>query len=230
VTLQVPAFVVISGGEVGAVYVRQLLRAVAQSRIATARITIVDRDPACDAARFVRDGTPRVELQVADWSEWLDAHLEAAGADSHLVPYHWAPHLLLGWLERQLQRIGATTTRGGAQPPRGLPYEGDTSTGDRALSYAAWMCPPLCIEPALCPHTRGPRDWSLAADLAAPASDGMDDRVVLRCLHLAYGVGTIPIADILSARDRMRAGMRPARYLVSTSSHCHALATALRVD
>jgi len=214
----------------GATYVRQLLRAAAAGRLETDRIVVVDRDPACAVAE--RDD-PRVRTETADWSPWLDAHLDEAGPADHLVPYHWAPHLLLTWLEGQAARAGARTARRTGPPPRGLPYEATTTAGDRALSYASWVCPPTCIEPALCPHTRGAKDWSLAADLEAPSNgDAADDRIVFRCLHLVYGVGTIPIADILAARDRMIAGLQrgPRSYLVATSSHCHALATLLEVS
>jgi hypothetical protein len=228
--MRVPGFIVIGGGDVGASYVRQLLRAVAAGRLETDRIVVVDRDPACEASRY---DDPRVRIENSDWSQWLDARLEAAGPGEHLVPYHWAPHLLLAWLEGQAARAGARTMRRTGPPPRGLPYEATTTAGDRALSYASWVCPPTCIEPALCPHTRGAKDWSLAADLAAPREgDAVDDRLVLRCLHLVYGVGTIPVADILAARDRLLAGVArgPRAYLVGTSSHCHALATVLEVS
>ncbi len=118
-------------------------------------------------------------------------------------------------------------------PPHRVPLERPTADGDRALSYATWLCPPTCIEPALCPPTRGPKDWSLAADLATHApGEGLDGRIVFRCLHLAYGVGTVPVRDIHAARDRMVAGARSGRrrWLVATSSHCHALATVLDVE
>jgi hypothetical protein len=231
VTTRVPRFIVISGGDVGAGYVRQLLRAVAAGRLETGRIDVVDRDPSCPAAAFADGG--RVRLHVDDWAAWLARHLGAAAPDAHLVPYHWAPHLLLGWLEDEVRRAGGEATRQGGAAARGLPYEGDTADGARALSYADWVCPPTCIEPAACPHTRGPRDWSLAADLEAPhPPDGCDDRVVFRCLHLVHGVGTVPVASILAARDRLVGGLRAGarRYLVATSSHCHALATRLRVS
>lgn len=227
--LRVPRFVVIGGGDVGAGHVRQLLRAAAAGRLQTDQIVVVDRDPACAASAYA---DPRVVLAVSDWSAWLDAHLEEAGPADHFVPYHWAPHLLLTWLERQVRRAGGRAARRSGPPARGLPYEGTTRSGDRALSYASWPCPPTCIEPALCPHTRGPKDWSLAANLEAPREDdGVDGRIVFRCLHLVYGVGTVPVADILAARDEMVAGLRngPRAYLVATSSHCHALATVLEV-
>lgn len=226
--MRVPGFIVIGGGEAGAVYVRQLLRAVGAGKLETDRIVVVDRDPGCAAAR---QQDRRVRLDVADWSQWLDRRLDEADPADHLVPYHWAPHLLLTWLEGQAARLGARTARMPAAP-RGLPFEAATETGDRALSYAAWVCPPTCIEPALCPHTRGPKDWSLVGDLEKPRKeDAVDDRIVFRCLHLVYGVGTIPVADILAARDRMLEGLRTGtrRYLVATSSHCHALGTVLEV-
>ena len=227
--LRVPSFIVIGGGEAGAFYVRQLLRAAAALRLQTGRIAVVDRDPQCLAAK---SSDPRVRVDIADWSAWLDAHLDEAGPDDHLVPYHWAPHLLLTWIEHQVARAGGRTDRT-TPGPGGFPYEGVTSAGDRALSYATWPCPPACIEPELCPHTRGAKDWSLAGDLArATKGDDADYAIVFRCLHLVYGVGTIPVRDILAARDRVIAGMRGGRrsYLVATSSHCHALATQLHVS
>lgn len=223
--LHVPALVVIGGGDAGSLYVRQLLRAVRAGRLRTGRIVVVDRDPRCAAAAF---DDPLVRLDVSDWPVWLDAHLASCGPDDHLVPYHWAPHLLLDWLARA---AGGRVDRRTTWPLRGTPYEGPTGAGDRALSYATWPCPPTCIEPALCPHTRGPRDWSLAADLASPAAgEPFDGRVVFRCLHLVYGVGTIPVREILGARDRLLAAARTRTYLVSTASHCHGLATPLVVE
>jgi len=225
--LQVPRFIVISGGEAGAFYVRQLLRAAAAGRLETGAIVVVDRDPGCTAAQ-VRD--PRVRLATSTWDEWLDRHLAAADPADHLVPYHRAPHLLLGWLERALAAQGASVRRGGAIPARGFPMERDTAGGDRALSYATWVCPAACIEPDLCPHTRGPKDWSLAGDLAQPV--GGLDPIVFRCLHLVWGVGTIPVGEIQAARDRVLAAAAEGGrdYLVATSSHCHALASVLRVE
>jgi hypothetical protein len=218
---------VVGGGEAGVYYVRQLLRAVAAGRLHTDAIVAVDRDPRCAATRI---GDPRVRVDVADWSEWLDANLSSWDPAGHLVPYHWAPHLLLDWLSREVARGGGRVARAGGPAPRGLPMERDTAAGDRALSYADWICPLTCIEPALCPHTRGPKDWSLCGDLERPR-EGLQGQVVFRCLHLVWGVGTIPVGEIQSARDRLvgeiaRGG---GRYLVATSSHCHALASVVDV-
>jgi hypothetical protein len=225
VTLRIPAFIVVGGGEIGAGYARQLLRAAQAGRLETDRILVADRDAACAAARLA---DPRVRLEQGDWGAWLDAHLDQFGSGDHFVPYHWAPHLLVAWLARQAERAGRTARRGGPVPGAGVPFERPTGQGDLALSYATWVCPPTCIEPALCPHTRGPKAWSLAADLSS--GGGVDERIVFRSLHLVYGVATIQVGEILAARDRVLAARGARSYLVATSSHCHALAARLELS
>lgn len=224
--LEVPSFVVIGGGVDGAYYVRQLLRAVAARKLATGRIVVIDRRADCAASKFADS---RVEVAVSEWSDWLDRHLHELPTGSHLVPYHWAPHLLVEWLRRTVEKAGRRADAGGPMPSLGLPFEHETKSGDRALSYATWTCPVTCIEPALCPHTRGPKDWSLARDLSrAPA--GFDGALVFSCLHLVWGVGSIPVDSILEIAHRVVAAPGEHRYSVATSSHCHALATTLRVS
>jgi hypothetical protein len=225
----VPSFIVIGGGAVGARMARQLLRARAAGRLETEAIVVVDRDPSCAASSL----GPPVRAVAADWGEWLAAHLGAWDPRAHLVPYHWAPHLLEEWLAGEALRAGGKAERGGPLAARGLPFERATAAGDRALSYASWPCPPMCIEPRLCPHTRGLRDWSLAADLARPAPrDAADESIVFRTVHLTYGVGTIPVREIRAARERVVDAARggPGRtFVVATSSHCHALAATMKV-
>jgi hypothetical protein len=221
--------VVVGGAEIGAATTRRLLQAVDAGRLSTNRIFVVDRDERC-AASTIRD--PRVELVAAEWSDWLDENLDALSPDDHFVPYHWAPHLLSDWLVGQVRRAGGSAKRGGDVPAHGVPVERPTGAGDRALSYATWVCPPTCIEPELCPHTRGPKDWSLARDLETlRPGEALAGRIVFRCLHLVWGVGTVPVAAIHEARDRLLGGLQRGRqdYLVATSSHCHALAAVLEV-
>jgi hypothetical protein len=219
----VRTFVVFGGAEVGAVEARQLKRAMSARRLETARIVVVDRDPDC-----LLSADPGVELEVADWSKWLFEKLDTFSGEDHLVPYHYAPHLFLSWLWAMVEARGGRLERLEVAP-RGLPWEAPTRSGDRGLSYAAWKCPALCIEPDYCPATRGLRDWDLERDLREAA--GPDETIVLPCLHLAYGVSTLPVSRLLQARERMVGGLGAARnYLVATSSRCHALAARVRVQ
>jgi hypothetical protein len=201
--------------------VRRLFKAEAAGKITFGQVVVIDRDPSCAAASLASD---RVRLEVASWSDWLARNLSHATLGDHLVPYHWAPHVLLDWLSADLSRHGLALERvpGRVEPPAEPPVLRQTQAGDLALSYAEWLCPPACIEPALCPHTRGPKSWSLASELAiAPHS------FVFPCLHLAYGVGTIPISAIFGVRDRLVAALRRGSQgpvWISSASHCHGLA------
>ena len=209
---------------------RRLFKAEAAGKITFGRIVVVDRDPRCAVATLVNE---RVRLDVASWNDWLAAHLSHAGPGDHLVPYHWAPHVLLDWLTADLARHGLALTRTFelAEPPARPPVLRETKGGDLAMSYAEWLCPPACIEPALCPHTRGPKTRSLATDLAkAPRS------FVFPCMHLAYGVGTIPVSAIFNVRDRLVDALRrgdagPKKPIwIGSASHCHGLAAAVTVS
>ena len=226
--LRVPRFIVIGGGETtGVFYVRQLRRAVAAGRLETEEIVVVDRNASCPAADVVGD---QVRLDVASWNDWLFANLDRFEVGDQLVPYHWAPHLLVDWLARHARAAGALVSRDGDFDEVGTPFERTTGDGDRALSYATWTCPPTCIEPELCPHTSGEKDWSLAGDLEQ-APGGCDESIVFPSYHLIYGVATIPVSTILAARVRLLRGIEEGSktYRIATASHCHGLATRLLV-
>ncbi len=226
--LRVRRFIVIGGGETGVFYVRQLRRAVAAGRLETSEIVVVDRDADCSVAGLTGDS---VRLEVASWSEWLYASLDGFATGDQLVPYHWAPHLLVDWLTRHAVAAGANVARDSDFGQVGTPFERTTRDGDRALSYATWTCPATCIEPERCPHTRGAKDWSLARRLE-DAPPRCDASIVFPSYHLIYGVATIPVSAILAARGGLLRGMEggPKTYTVATASHCHGLATRLLVS
>jgi hypothetical protein len=210
--------VVIGGGCFGSYHTRQLLKAVRAGRLPDQRLLVVDRNPDCAAARALRP-TPEVDLVTDDWLTFLRGWLPAANPSDQLVPAPMAPHLLWEWL-------AAETASVPVEAPRdwGLPYEWPGRAGEVFLSAAAWVCPTTCVEPAHCPVLHAPRDWDLGALIEARAVELGYVPLVLRCLHLTSGVGTIPVAEVLAARDRAR---RAERALVATSSRCHAAVGAL---
>jgi hypothetical protein len=229
--------IVIGGGCYGCYHTRQLLKAQRRGKIAARRFLLVDHNPACRALAEFAD-EPLVEVVRADWSDFLRdrlAGMDAATAD-RLVPAPFAPHLLFEWL---LDAVGAAVpeagvTRGHCDLALGLPYEHGDALGNRFISAAGWICPATCIEPARCPAIRAERTWELGdivrvgierASLAAAAHpySGVE---LFTCHHYAYGIGTIPVAEILGARDRLVAALRrepgqAQRLVVGTVSACH---------
>ena len=122
------------------------------------------------------------------------------------------------------------------------PFARALPSGNRALSFATWICPVNCIEPPTCPAIRGPLDWEMEREvLEGMSSELAGGKVqslhVLSCLHEAFGVGTIPMADVArealslrSAAATARTATAPRYAVIATVSTCHGLAGALRLD
>jgi hypothetical protein len=222
--------VVVGGGCYGSFYAAQLAKARERGKATYRRVIVVDRDPACRAARDLAD-TDR-ELCVAEWSDFLTDFLPGAHDDDYLVPSPHMPHLLYGWL------LGRARARWPGRAIDTVPVPGELGTAyDRAaadatryVSFADWVCPTHCVEPAICPAIGSRRTWEMeeaVTGLAARlrlAGRPIAGPVLFPCRHHVYGVGTVPVAAIL-AGDRLVAGAGaaggPAEVLVGTISRCH---------
>ena len=229
--------VVVGGGCYGSYYVRQLARARAKGALTWARLLVVDRDAACRVARELPEAGATV---VADeWGAFFDRWLGEAAAAAPaapaardaIVPSPLMPHLMFDWVMRRARDRwpGRTVERVRLPQPPATPWERAGDDGTHYASFATWMCPVNCVEPAICPHTRAPRDWTMPAALATLARSAGDrgrplaGPAVLHCTHRAFGVGMFDVADVLAADALVqRAGAAgAAEVLVGTVSHCH---------
>ncbi|HSL71593.1 MAG TPA: hypothetical protein VK864_15205, partial [Longimicrobiales bacterium] len=110
-------------------------------------------------------GSAGVRLVQSDWDGFLDQQLaaEADAFDDQFVPSPFNPHLALGWLMRDLRTqqpgVELTLERFSAMPE--TLFKEQRAHGTLVASHADWICPVHCIEPEVCPHTRGPRDWDM---------------------------------------------------------------------
>jgi hypothetical protein len=244
-------YMLLGGGCYGHFFARQLLKWADRRQGPVARLQVVDRDPACRVARELDD--PRIELVEADWIDFLVATLAALRQEQapgrsvteRLVPPCYAPHLLLDTFSRLSGLDRATPAEAAALFANvDTPFRRDLDNGSHALSFATWRCPVSCIEPAVCPAIKQPRDWSVGSVVAALAerasAHGTPVRSchVMSCLHEAFGVGTIPLAEVVTELDRLeqqidadrRIGPDRLGYsIVATVSVCHGIAGALRL-
>ena len=230
--------VVVGGGCYGGYYVRQLVRAHRAGALAWTRLLVVDHDAGCAVSRIPdEDRPPHLELVAEDWAEFFDRFLGHAASDpgaalhDAIVPSPLMPHLMAGWL---MTRAAARWPgRAIAIAPLGVTpavrWERAGEDHTHYVSFADWMCPINCIEPVRCPHTRGPRDWSMPVALQSYVSSEreagrpLEGPFVFRCLHRAYGVGMLDVRDIVDADAALaaRGALGPATFLVGTVSHCH---------
>jgi len=225
--------VIVGGGCYGSYYVRQLRRARERGAVRIRELIVVDRNAACAVAREAATDLRFVE---SAWAPFMQEFLATpADADDAIVPSPLMPHLFLHWLrDRAIDRYSASAVAIEAPSAlEGVPWQRVGDDASRYVSFAEWMCPVNCIEPRICPHTRGLRDWDMSR--TAAAAPNLDAVAVLHCTHRTYGVGMVDVraiqdADaIVAGTVEGRAGAPAVRILVGTVSNCHGALGVLRV-
>lgn len=232
--------IVIGGGCYGTFYAGQLEAARAKGKAIYRRLLVVDRNPDCRLSRELI-AEPDRELVVEEWGEFLDRYLEAGNAPpgSVIVPSPLMPHLMYQWLMRRARRrwpSRVVETRPISESPQ-TPYDSIAPDQTRYVSFADWLCPTHCVEPALCPVIRGPRTWEMAEAMEAltrklSRSRPVAGPVLFRCQHTVFGVGTFSVADVLAGDQVVQeAGSSGAEsdVLVGTVSSCHGAANLLHL-
>jgi hypothetical protein len=241
--------VVVGGGCYGTYYVRQLGRAASANALAYERLLVVDRDPDCAvSAALASNETSNVEVVVSDWTSFFDSYLDHAAARPHalpdpapdaIVPSPLMPHLMYQWLERRARARWPhrTVEMRPLDAPSGIPWQRRGDDGTQYVSFAEWICPVNCIEPALCPATRGERSWSMPPAVRAATEEArrngrnLAGPVIFHCQHRAYGVGMFDTNDVIAGDEIVRraAAAGAAEVLVGTVSHCHGALSVLAV-
>ena len=230
--------VVVGGGCYGGYYLRQLGRAQRAGALSWGRLVVVDRDADCAVTRAPEgDALPPFTVEVSAWDDFFSRYLGECAAEPErcsrdaIVPSPLMPHLMAGWLLARararwpLRHVDAAPL----ESSPAVPWQRAGADGTHYVSFAEWMCPINCIEPARCPHTRGERTWSLPVALTGyveaerALGRSLEGPFVFHCSHRAYGVGMLDVADVLGA-DRAiaeRGEQGPTAFLVGTASHCH---------
>ena len=235
--------IIIGGGCYGTFYARQLEAARDKDKARYQRLLVVDRNSSCQVNRELGVAVGR-ELITADWGEFLDRYLgghqpAAVPPDSVIVPSPLMPHIMYHWLLRRAR--GRWPSRVVETHPitatPDTPYDRTAPDDTRYISFADWLCPTHCVEPALCPVIRGPRTWEMA-DAMETLTRKLNRRhptagpVLFQCQHTVFGVGTFSVAAVL-AGDRLvqEAGTsgRAVNVLVGTISSCHGAANLLHL-
>lgn len=228
------------GGCYGTFYAGQLLRARERGAADWRRLLVVDRDAGCRAAGAVR-GSAGGALVVEEWGTFLDDYL-ARPAEPHdpaapdaIVPSPLMPHLMYEWLLRQARARwpGRVVESRPVVTPAGTPYDVLAPDGTRYVSFADWLCPVHCIEPATCPIIRAPRTWEMGdAMQALAAATPAAGPVLFTCRHRVYGVGMFDVSTVLAGNAAVAAagsGPQSADVLVATISACHGAASLLHL-
>lgn len=238
--------VIVGGGCYGSYYARQLGRAQRAGAMTFDRVLVVDRDPGCRvAAERDKLELPGLELVTEEWTPFFDRYLDEAAehrgstAPDAIVPSPLMPHLMYEWLARRARerwphRLVESRP---VDAPSGIPWQRTGADGTHYVSFAEWICPVNCIEPALCPATRGERSWSMPPAVLAAAEESrrhgrnLAGPVIFHCQHRAYGVGMFDTRDVVAGDELVRevADAGEVEVLVGTVSHCHGALSVLHI-
>lgn len=234
---------IIGGGCYGTFYARQLETARRKADLEVRRILVVDRDPACQAAREL-SLSPGLRIIQADWDAFLGEFLAAAPPtgeepDDAVVPSPLMPHLMARWLLGTVRARWPDREAVLAVPtePLGTPYDAVGPDGNRYVSFADWICPVHCIEPLTCPMIRAPRTWEMA-DALSVYCERLNTRrptagpALFTTRHHSFGVGMFGAGEIRSSRALVdAAGNRnePIDVVIGTVSACHGAVSILRL-
>jgi hypothetical protein len=149
------------------------------------------------------------------------------------------PHLMYQWLVRRARARwpGRRIEPRALTAPVGTPYDTTGPDGTRYVSFADWICPTHCIEPATCPVIRGPRTWEMSdtlgdlvarLGLTAPTAGP----ALFVCRHRVFGVGMFDADEVL-AGERLLAEAGSAAggvdVVVGTVSGCHGAVSLLHL-
>jgi hypothetical protein len=236
--------VIVGGGCYGSFYAGQLERARARGRVAYRTLLIVDRDQGCQVALEVQDDSSR-RLVIQDWGDFFDDYLATVSKTGigdpgdAIVPSPLMPHLMYEWLVRRarLRWPGRPVVTLPVDMEPGTPYDVSAPDGTRYISFADWICPTHCIEPAICPVIRAPRTWEMADTMEGLVRKLNDVHptagpVLFVCEHRVFGVGMFDVSEVL-AGDSLVAGvgraMSAVNVLVGTVSSCHGAVNLLQL-
>lgn len=239
--------IVIGGGCYGRFYASQLAKAKQRGKAHYRRVMVVDHDPQCRARRELGDAPDR-EFVVQEWREYFREVLGRATPATpqeprdYIVPSPLMPHLMFEWVlararERWPERAVEVASVLGAP---GTPYDRSALAPDltRYLSFADWICPTHCIEPAVCPAIGGARTWEMGdavralADRLRAAGEPVHGPALFVCRHHVFGVGTFAVDAVLAGDALVRdagADGAPAAVLVGTISSCHGAVNLLQL-
>ena len=237
--------IVIGGGCYGTFYARQLAKAKDKGRAAYHRVIVVDRDARCRAKAELGEALDRTFV-TREWGAYLAEYLSGAErarrdeARDYVVPSPLMPHLMFEWLVARARARWPARAVGVERVPGELstPYDRTAADHTRYVSFADWICPTHCIEPAICPAIGGRRAWEMGdavralAERLRAAGEPVFGPALFVCRHHVFGVGTFSVDAILEGDEIAQAAGdsgEPAAVLVGTISSCHGAVSMLRL-
>ena len=188
------------------------------------KIVIVDKDE----KKLAQTGGPFVERVMCDGIEFLVDNFHFLSASNTIIPA--VPvHLAFEWL-RRCPDLDSRITQ--VQAPEVLksflPHTWTSAEGSLLISYADFLCPDDCPEPAgQCTVTGEKRSTPLYDLLQQLDLVGYEVHVI-RSRQLAPGLGGFKVDDLSKLLNRIKKE-KTSFWLLGTACRCHGTLTAVQV-
>lgn len=163
---------------------------------------------------------------------------EFDGEDT-IVPSPLMPHLMYEWLLRRARARwpGRSVESRPVPAGPGTPYDVLAPDGTRYVSFADWICPTHCVEPATCPIIRAPRTWEMGDAIRGLTRRLAKDRatagpVLFVCQHRVFGVGMFDVRTVVAGDACVMdagTGGGAVDVVVGTISSCHGAVSLLHL-
>lgn len=138
-------------------------------------------------------------------------------------------HLACEWLKGYLEGPYVIETIEVPEAIRSsLPYTWAGSEKSLLVSYADFMCPDDCTEPAFCTVTGESRDQPLHDLLSHLDIRGFRIHVI-RSRQIGPGLGGYRMADLIKAAENIAEG-EMGEWLLGTACRCHGILTAFTIQ
>ena len=210
-----PSYLIIGCGHFGSRAVETLLKKYPRSKI-----VVVDRHK----KEFKKISQLPVETKIGDGVTYLKQFLSESGKVDYIIPA--VPfHLAFEFILSQLKPLGGKREK--VPDITGLPNPMRGKEGNLYTSFADFICPEDCPEPArYCTVTREKREkplYKILEDLNGPY-----ESKVIRSQQLGLGVGGYSPENLLKVvREIKKNGATDCLILISTACRCHAVISAL---
>lgn len=213
---------VLGGHKLSLSYIEKLFQARDEKIISFDQLHFIDPNTACAVTAKKISGIHFIQKSYVNA---LSDLLPCLGPADLLIPDHTAPHVLFQLFIDLLQKEGKKVEVLPFTENLGTPYRKNFDSGVCAVSYATWMCPVDCDEPAICPHTQSARTWDFLKRFAEfkPQDASIHP---FHAQQLAYGVAQIPAMQIKNEWRKLQSAIQgdpKHSFIVATFSHCHGI-------
>jgi len=224
--LEINNIIILGGGCYGSLFSKRLIKGKQKGLVSFSSLIVIDKNEDCKLKKEAKEED--IIFYRADWLDFLvKEYPKIMRERDYLVVPCIGPHFIFKYIEAKLREENGYEMRLPIFNMKlGTPFEKDVEN-NKYLSFAQWQCPPLCIEPQICPAINKTRSWNLKETLISYFKNhneiAGDNVFVFEIGNYINAVGLVEIKMILEAYEELRRKINKKfqKFMIATVSKCH---------